>query len=53
MQCVMSNRAEHFFTVPGTIHKAENEENVRWLSEQYPELEVELQKQIFPGRSRQ
>jgi 16S rRNA (cytosine967-C5)-methyltransferase len=32
-----------------TIHKAENEENVRWLSEQYPELEVELQKQIFPG----
>ena len=30
-----------------TIHKAENEENVRWLSEQYPELEVELQKQIF------
>lgn len=32
-----------------TIHKAENEENVSWLLEQYPELELELQRQIFPG----
>lgn len=43
----MSNRAEHFFTVPVRSIKAENEENVRWLSEQYPELEVELQSRFF------
>jgi len=31
-----------------TIHKAENEENVRWLLQSYPVLELESMQQIFP-----
>lgn len=31
-----------------TIHKAENEENVRWLLKSYPVLELESMQQIFP-----
>lgn len=32
-----------------TIHKAENEENVSWLLQEQPEMELVSQEQIFPG----
>lgn len=32
-----------------TIHKGENEENVKWFLEQYPAYELMLEKQMLPG----
>lgn len=32
-----------------TIHKGENEENVKWFLEQYPAYELLLEKQMLPG----
>ena len=32
-----------------TIHKKENEENVQWFLENYPEFACVKQKQNFPG----
>lgn len=34
-----------------TIHKAENEENVQWLLENYRELHLESMQQIFPDET--
>ena len=33
-----------------TICRAENEENVKWFVENYPEFELKWEKQILPGR---
>ncbi|MBD5556528.1 MAG: 16S rRNA (cytosine(967)-C(5))-methyltransferase RsmB [Roseburia sp.] len=32
-----------------TVHRGENEENVRWFVKEHPEFKVEYQRQIFPG----
>ena len=32
-----------------TIHRAENQENVAWFSEQYPEFELVRERQFLPG----
>lgn len=34
-----------------TVHRAENEENVKWLLEQEPSLKMECMEQIFPDES--
>lgn len=47
----------HSYVKPGgtllystcTVHRGENEENVRWFVKKYPEFELEYQRQIFPG----
>ena len=42
------------FPVPSVaarvVLRAENEENTKWFAENYPQFEVEWEKQIFPGR---
>lgn len=32
-----------------TVHRGENEENVRWFVNEHPEFKLEYQRQIFPG----
>lgn len=32
-----------------TVHRAENEENVRWFLEKYPQFTLEREQQRFPG----
>lgn len=32
-----------------TVHRGENEENVRWFVKEHPEFKLEYQRQIFPG----
>lgn len=34
-----------------TIHKGENEDNVAWFTEKYPEFEVISKEQMFPGET--
>jgi 16S rRNA (cytosine967-C5)-methyltransferase len=34
-----------------TIHEAENEENVRWFLQEYPEFELVSMKQLLPGEA--
>ncbi len=34
-----------------TMNPAENEENVRWFINRYPEFELETSKQMFPKRN--
>ena len=32
-----------------TVHRGENEDNVRWFVKEHPEFKLEYQRQIFPG----